>query len=257
MSQAHLRLLALITLCAASLAAPTEALAWVTSSLTISGSTWGGATGIETKCKDGIDNDGDGLIDARDSDCSSSGSSGRPGSIVPNITGSADPGGDGIMPVPFWVVTLSTGARELYALNSVDKSGNAIYVPFMTGVERITRGALIADLIDANSDGKLDAVLAAADYGKYGIYNVYVNTGASTYSVTRPNISVRGDAYRVNIASGLRAYGDTLLIDTGHLGDAGAGYEVYNYQTGSGTTLNAIDGKWAIYELATGVMSYR
>jgi hypothetical protein len=258
MSHAHLRLLALITLCAASLAAPAEAHAWATSRLTIPGATFSGAgVGTETKCKDGLDNDGDGFTDRLDSDCSGSGSSSSPTGTISDIAGSADPGGDGIEPVPFWLVTLSTGVRELYALSTVDASGNATYLPFMTGVERITRGALTADLIDANFDGKLDVVLAAADYGKFGIFNVYLYTGASTYTVTRFNASITGDAYGVNIAAGLALDGDTLLVDTGHLNDAGPGYQVYNYLSGSGTSLNKIDRYWAVFDESTGVVTYR
>jgi hypothetical protein len=258
MSNPHARLLSLIVAFTAGLLAPGDAAAWVTSSLVISGSTWGGTTrGVETKCKDRVDNDGDGLTDAFDSDCSSSGSSGTGGTIIDAVAGSSDPDGDGIMPVPFWLVTLSTGARELYALSTVDAAGNAVYVPFMTGVERLTRGALIADWADVNGDGKLDAVLGAADSGKYGMIAVYLGGTATTYSATRPSGYFRGDTWGVNITRGLALDGDTLLVDVGRLSDAGPGYLLYAYASAGALRANDLSGYWAVVDEATGAVTYR
>lgn len=257
MPRSSAQLLSLFTLFAAGLLAPTAALAWVSARITIpAGSFTGTLSTVETLCKDGIDNDGDGFADRLDSDCSSGGSAGSGAGTIEGLGGSSDPGGDEIMPVPFWLVTLSTGQRELYVFDSLDARGDAIYLPFMSGVERVSRGALIADWIDANADGKPDVVLGDAAVGKYGALLVYLY-GASTYDARRYDARFTGDADRANIAAGLARDGDTLLVDLGHLGDAGPGYLVYNYLGVDALRWGTLSKSWAVVNEATGVVTYR
>lgn len=257
MPRSSARLLSLFALFAAGLLAPTAALAWVSARITIPAATFGGGLSpVETNCKDGIDNDGDGFADRLDSDCSSGGVAGSAPITIEGLGGSSDPGGDGIMPVPFWLVTLSTGQRELYAFDSLDARGDATYLPFMSGVERVSGGPLVADWIDADADGRVDFVLGASDAGKYGALLVYLS-GARTYDARRYDARFTGDADRADIVAGLARDGDTLLVDLGHLGDAGPGYLMYNYLGVEALRSGSLAKSWAVFKPSTGVVSYR
>ncbi len=94
----------------------------------------------EWQCNDGIDNDGDGDIDSLDSDCDDLGS-------VPTIDigGSANPGGDDVMPIPFFFLALDdTGADATDAVSkSLGDSPVAVPFTFKAGEDVESDGILL------------------------------------------------------------------------------------------------------------------
>jgi len=210
---------------------------------TVSGAT--GLSSLEWQCNDGIDNDGDGDIDSLDSDCDDS-------SGVPTIDlgGSANPGGDDIMPIPdFFLALDDTGADlGLYALmsESTDAVGDTTYVydVVLSGLGDLSEAGLLADMsagiADTDGDEVGDVVLAMPSYGdglvisysdmaggepSFYDYSGFLYTAYSSYFCS----GRRGGACTSNVAEGLRIDSDsnTLLVDLGYSAYYGEGSGFY------------------------------
>ena len=198
----------------------------------------------EWQCNDGIDNDGDGDIDGLDSDCDDLGS-------VPtiDIAGSANPGGDDVMPIPFFFLALDdTGADlGLYALTGerTDDNGNTIYEynVVVSGLAALDRYGYLenmtAGIVDTDSDGYEDIVLAMPDYGS-GLVIAYADVAAGEQSFydyagylytdySGYSCASGSSTCTTNLAEGLFIDGDrnTLLVDLGYGDYYGAGRGFY------------------------------
>jgi hypothetical protein len=198
----------------------------------------------EWQCNDGIDNDGDGDIDSLDSDCDDLGS-------VPTIDlgGSANPGGDDVMPIPFFFLALDdTGADlGLYALTSerTDAKGNTTYAydVVVSGLAALDRYGYLeemtAGIADTDDDGYDDVVLAMPKYGNglvmsytdvaageqsFSDYAGYLYTDYSSYSCASGSSTCTS-----NVAEGLLIDSDrnTLLVDLGYGDYYGEGQGFY------------------------------
>ena len=201
----------------------------------------------EWQCNDGIDNDGDGDIDALDSDCDDLGS-------VPTIDigGSSDPGGDDVMPIPdFFLALDDTGVDlGLYVLTSetIDQDGDITYIyeVAVSGLASFQDYGLLegmsAGIVDTDGDQVDDVVLALPGYGSGIIvafddvyagqqtlndFSGYLYTPASKFAcpTSGSGTSATSSYCTSNIAENLLIDGDNnvLLVDLGYADYLGSG----------------------------------
>lgn len=201
--------------------------------LIVSGTT--GLMLVELNCTDGIDNDGDGDIDGWDSDCSDY-------EAVPTIDvgGSANPGGDDIMPVPDFFLAWSDDGSDvgLYTLTgtSTDRQGNTTYTyqAALTDLGSLYRSGYLegmsASAAEADGDGLEDLVVALPAYGtglvmayadiNAGKQSLYDYTGFlyTSYSAYSCDNAGRSTYCTDNVASNLMldAQTGTVLVDLGY-----------------------------------------
>ena len=140
----------------------------------------------ELVCDDGVDNDGDGLVDYADSDCDD-----RQGVPTIDVAGSAGPGGDDIHPIPDFFLAWSDDGSDLGLFAQVDattdRDGNVTYTyeVVVSGLANFEASGLLKNMSvaigETDGDGYADVVMAMPEWGT-GLVMAYTDVYAGEQS---------------------------------------------------------------------------